>query len=159
MAKTDTTMSPEEIDDFLDAPHTLQVVTIGVDGHPHAAPMWYVLRDHEIWFRSFTKSQKIVNLMRDPRITALVEEGVAYSQLRGVMIKGRAELSRDPAVIVNLYGEISRRYPMLDDEILPDGSDAAIEAAFGRYADKNTAVRIIPHQIVSWDHHKIGGGY
>ena len=159
MARRNITMNPEEIHRFLATPRTLQVVTIGKDGHPHAAPMWYVLRDDEIWFRSFTKSQKIVNLMRDPRVTVLAEDGFAYSELRGVMIQGRAQLSSDPALIVGLYAEIAGRYPMVDDEVVEDLDPAAIETSFGRFAEKNTAVRVVPGRIISWDHRKIGGGY
>ena len=159
MARKDVTMTADEIQTFLAAPRTLQVVTIGRDGHPHAAPMWYVVRDRDIWFRSFTKSQKIVNLRRDPRITVLAEDGTAYSKLRGLMIQGRAELSRDPDVVLSLYRELAAQYPMVDDQPLPDLTDEAATAAFGRFADKNTAVRVIPEHIVSWDHRKIGGGY
>ena len=159
MPRKDITMTPEEIDDFLDAPLTLQVITIGRDGHPHAAPMWYVVRDREIWFRSFSKSQKIVNLARDPRITVLAEAGTAYSELRGVMIRGRTELIDDSAIVLSLYRELAGRYPMIDDAVAPDLDPDTAEALFGTYATKNTAVRVRAERVASWDHRKIGGGY
>ena len=53
MARKDITMSPEEIRAFLEAGHTLQVATNGPDGSPHLAPMWYVIEDGKIVFRSF----------------------------------------------------------------------------------------------------------
>ena len=152
-------MTTDEIASFLSRPHTLQVATIGKQGEPHLAPMWYVVRDGEVWFRSFTKSQKIVNLARDPRLTVLVEEGREYSSLRGVMITGVAELYDDPGLVLEIYGMLAGRYPMIDDATLPDMSPEGLEAAFGRFATKNTAVRVVPERIVSWDHHKIGGGY
>ena len=37
-----------------------------------------------IGFETFAKSQKVLNLRRDPRITALVEDGTTYDSLRGV---------------------------------------------------------------------------
>jgi general stress protein 26 len=40
--------------------------------------------DGEIWFETKAKSQKVQNLKRDPRISALVEAGHTYDQLRGV---------------------------------------------------------------------------
>lgn len=159
MARKDITMTPQEQQTFLAEDHTLIVSTIGKDGSPHVAPMWYYLDDGKVAFRSFTKSQKIVNLRRDPRITVLAEDGTAYSKLRGLMIQGRAELSRDPDVVLSLYRELAAQYPMVDDQPLPDLTDEAATAAFGRFADKNTAVRVIPEHIVSWDHRKIGGGY
>ena len=120
--------------------------------------MWYLMRNGEVWFRSFTKSQKIVNLARNPRLTVLVETGLAYSELRGVMIKGTAELSDDPALVLQLYSELASKYPMVDDQPRELAADE-LEAMFGRAATKNTAVRVIADKVISWDHTKIGGGY
>ena len=83
MARKDITMSPDEIREFLTSGHTLQVATIGKDGSPHLAPMWYVMEGDNVVFRSFTKSQKIVNLQRNPRLTVLHERGLAYCRTAG----------------------------------------------------------------------------
>ncbi len=157
MARKDITMSDAEVLAFLDEPRNLQVATLGKDGWPHVAPMWYTVRDGKVVFRSFTKSQKIVNLQRDPRVTLLAEDGEAYAELRGVMIKGEAELADDPAYVLQIYGDLTARYPMA-----PGGealSGEALEAAFGRYAAKNTAVIVHPQRTVTWDHTKLGGAY
>ncbi len=78
MARKDISMTADEREAFLsEGMKTLQVATIGRDGSPHVAPMWFVLDDGKVAFRSFTKSQKIVNLQRDPRLTVLVETGTA----------------------------------------------------------------------------------
>ena len=37
--------------------------------------------------------------------------------------------------------------------------DEALEAAFGRFAAKNTSVIVEPKRITSWDHTKLGGEY
>lgn len=158
MARRDITMSEEEVLDFLGEAHTLQVATLGPDGWPHVAPMWFVLQDRRVVFRSFTKSQKIVNLSRDPRLTVLAEEGEAYQDLRGVMIKGRAELVQDPHYVLELYGAMSARYAFVGTEPTPLEGEA-LEAAFGRFAAKNTAVVVEPVKVVSWDHRKLGGRY
>ncbi|NIU68002.1 MAG: PPOX class F420-dependent oxidoreductase, partial [Actinobacteria bacterium] len=63
-------------------------------------PMWYVVEDGKVVFRSFTKSQKIVNLQRNPKLTVLVEQGLAYDDLQGVMIQGTATLVDDPAYVL-----------------------------------------------------------
>ena len=90
MARKDVTMTPEEVREFLAANTIVEVATIGADGWPHLAPLWYVLDKDQVVFRTFTKSQKVVNLRRNPRVTVLVETGEEYSQLRGVMIKEKA---------------------------------------------------------------------
>lgn len=152
-------MTPEEVLAFLrDEARILEVATLGKDGWPHLAPMWFVVDDGKVVFRSFSKSQKIVNLRRDPRLTVLAEEGDAYSELRGVMIRGEARLVDDPDYVLALYGRLAAKYPMIDDR--PRELDPAeLEAAFGRYAAKNTAVIVDPVRVASWDHRKIGGGY
>ncbi len=151
-------MTPDERDAFVASQRTLQVATIGPDGFPHLTPMWFVVEDGRIVFRSFTKSQKIVNLQRDPRLTVLVEDGEDYAELRGVMIKGTARLVDDRNEVLRLYGRVSVRYTMPDVDA-DDLDAAALEAMFGRFADKNTVVVVEPQRVISWDHRKLGGAY
>ncbi len=151
-------MTPEEVQQFLSVNTVLQVATVGSDGFPHLAPMWYVMEDGKVVFRSFSKSQKIVNLTRNPNLTVLVETGDDYSQLQGVMIKGRAKLVDDPEYVLSIYGGLAAKYPMINDTPM-ELDKAAIEAAFGRFAAKNTAVIVEPVKVVTWDHTKLGGGY
>jgi PPOX class probable F420-dependent enzyme len=158
MAHKDITMNPEEVRAFLEAGRTLLVASLRGDGRPHLVPMWYVLEDGKVAFRSFTRSQKVLNLQRDPRLSVLVESGEAYAELRGVMIEGRARLIGDPAYVLALYGKLAAKYAMVGPEprLL---SPPEMEAAFGRYAAKNTAVVVEPHRVTSWDHTKLGGTY
>ncbi|MGI9665764.1 MAG: pyridoxamine 5'-phosphate oxidase family protein [Acidimicrobiia bacterium] len=159
MARKEVAMTADEVVAFLtDGRKTLQVATIGKDGAPHVAPMWFVLDDGKIVFRSFSKSQKIVNLLRDPRLTVLVETGDTYETLRGVMVKGTATLVDDPAYVLELYGRIGARYPFAGDEPVELDADA-LDQAFGRFAAKNTAVVVEPTSMTSWDHTKLGGNY
>lgn len=158
MARKDITMSPEEIQAFLESCHTLQVATNGPDGRPHLAPMWYVMEEGKVVFRSFSKSQKMVNLLRDPGLTVLAERGLAYAELQGVMIRGDARLIDDPSYVLQIYGRLAAKYPMVGDKPV-ELDPAALEEAFGGHATKNTAVIVEPHRIASWDHTKLGGKY
>ncbi len=152
MARKDITMSPGEIQAFFQEQMTLQVATNGKDGFPHVAPMWFVVEDEKLVFRSFTKSQKIVNLKRDPRIAVLVEDGIVYNELRGVSINGRAELTEDPERMLELARGVSAKmYPGLAGE--------ALEQAAKQLTVKRTGVFIQPERIVSWDHRKLSGTY
>ncbi len=151
-------MTPDEVQQFLTANTVLQVATIGADDWPHVAPMWYVMDDGNVVFRSFTKSQKIVNLTRNPNLTVLVESGDDYSQLQGVMIKGTARLVTDPEYVLSIYGGLAAKYPMINDTPI-ELDAAALEASFGRFATKNTAVVIEPVKVITWDHTKLGGAY
>ncbi len=161
MARKDISFSAEELDQFLAGDTTIIVTTLGRDGTPHAAPMWFFIDDGKIVFRSFTKSQKIVNLARDPRITVLLERGVAYAELQAVMIQGTARLvdgADDPAFVLEAYRRLAARYPMVGPEPV-DLDPEALEQTFGRFAPKNTAVIVEPDKTISWDHTKLGGAY
>lgn len=158
MARKDITMTPKEVLEFLTANRVLQVATIGRDGWPHVAAMWYVMDGDRVVFRSFTKSQKIVNLQRNPKFTVLVETGDDYSQLRGVMIKAEARLVTDREYVLSIYGGLAAKYPMINDTPMVIEGEG-LESAFGRFAAKNTAVVVEPIKIVTWDHTKLGGGY
>ena len=159
MGRKDITMNEAEVREFLSSgAKVLDVATLSKDGSPHLAPMWYVMDDDKVVFRSFSKSQKIVNLMRDPRLTVLVEAGNAYANLRGVMIKGTAKLVTDLQYVLEIYGGLAARYPVIGDAPV-DLEQADLEAAFGRIAPKNTAVIVEPIKVTSWDHTKLGGAY
>src|SRR3954453_18110139 len=92
-------MSEDEIGDFVVKSRTGTLATIGRDGQPHLTAMWYAVVDGEIWFETKAKSQKAVNLQRDPRITFLLEDGDTYDTLRGVSFEGTAEIVDDPDAI------------------------------------------------------------
>ena len=162
MARQDITMTADERAAYLQAGETLIVSTLGPRGAPHLSPMWYFVDDESrIVFRSFTKSQKILNLQRDQRLTVLVETGLVYAELKGVMIEGTGRLidgAEDPAFVLEAYRRLAAKYPMVGTEPI-DLDPNALEAAFGRFAPKNSAVIVEPKRITSWDHTKLGGAY
>ena len=91
-------MSEAEIADFVVKSRTGTLATIGPDGQPHLTAMWYAVVDGEIWLETKAKSQKAVNLKRDPRVSFLIEDGDTYDTLRGVSFEGVAEIVDDPEV-------------------------------------------------------------
>lgn len=153
MARADVRMGPEEIAAFLDDHRKVQIATNGPGGFPHLTTLWYVVEGGRIVFRSFTKSQRIVNLRRDDRITALVEDGTSYDELRGVMIRGHATLEDDPDRVLDVYRRVLSRATGM--EVPPEQATVL----FGRFAPKNTVVTIEPATTVSWDHARLGGAY
>src|SRR6201999_1412761 len=92
-------MSDEEIAEFIQHSRTATMATVLADGRPHLTAMWYAVVDGEIWFETKAKSQKAVNLRRDPRITFLLEDGETYDTLRGVSFEGTAEIVDDAEAV------------------------------------------------------------
>src|SRR4051795_1702766 len=103
-------MSDGEIADFLGAERVMNVATAGPDGWPHLTALWYVMRGSDPCSWTYAKSQKVKNLERDDRVTLLVESGEQYHELRGVMIRARADLDGDLDAVAALGEEIFAKY-------------------------------------------------
>jgi len=141
-------MDAEEIAEFVEEQKSLQVGTINSDGSIHLSTLWFAVVDDLIVFETYTSSQKVVNLERDPRITVLLEDGLEYNNLRGVMIKGVANLVSEPTEVKEIAREvIKRNQPEIPDEMLDD--------AAASLAVKRTVVTVVPEKVISWDHRKI----
>jgi PPOX class probable F420-dependent enzyme len=141
-------MSDVEITDFVNNSRTGTLATIGPDGQPHLTAMWYGVVDGEIWLETKAKSQKAVNLTRDPRVSFLIEGGDTYDTLRGVSFEGVAEIVDDPDAIFRVGVSVWERYTgPYTDEMKP---------AVDMMMNKRVAVRIVGRRTRSWDHRKLG---
>jgi PPOX class probable F420-dependent enzyme len=149
--RDDVQMTDEEIRSFIEGQKTVQVATINRDGTPHLVPLWFAIVDGDIVLETFTKSQKVKNLERDPRLTVLLEDGDVYEDLRGVVIYATAELVKDVAKVHALHMEVLKRNTEISEEIL--------EKATQSMAPKKTAIVIKADRTISWDHRKLGGIY
>jgi PPOX class probable F420-dependent enzyme len=138
-------MSDAEIAAFLDAAHTLHVASINSDGTPHLVPMWFLRDGDTVQFWTYAKSQKVVNLQRDPRCTVMAEAGLAYGDLHGVSISGRAEIIEDRARVMEFGNAMGAKY-------FSEDADAVDLEAMGA---KRVLVVIHPERVTSWDHRKI----
>lgn len=148
-------MTPEEVDRFLAASKTMILCSNGRDGAPHPMPMWYGLDpDGAVVMTTFTKSQKIRNLERDPRVALLVEAGETYPELRGVVLYGEAELVSSTPGVLEILARVTAR-----SSGAPDASAEAVQAGLRATAPKRTGIRVRPTRIVSWDHRKLAGAY
>jgi PPOX class probable F420-dependent enzyme len=147
-------LTPEEQLELLGSERVVVVSSIGPRGWPHSMPMWFTVRDGEIWVWTYAKSQKVKNLERDPRATLLVETGHEYSELRGVQIEAEAELVRDTGEVLEFAKELTLRYAEGIDELGPDAA-AALQAQ----APKRVAIHFKPVRTATWDHRKLGGTY
>ena len=147
-------MTDDEVAAFLAEPHSMNIATQNHDGTVHLVAMWYAqLPGGAIGFETFAKSQKVVNLRRDPRMTALVEDGATYDQLRGVELVGTAEvLDDDHELLMDIARSVIGRHQ-------PDIGPADVDAVAEMMVRKRAAVRFTPTRVVSWDHRKLGGTY
>ena len=142
------TMTDAETTTFLERSRIANLATLGRDGTPHLVAMWYGLIDGEIWFETKAKSQKAVNLRRDPRLTVLIEDGHTYDALRGVSIEGHAEIVDDAESISKVGISVWERYTgPYSEEVKP---------LVDQMMNKRIAVRVAVDRVRSWDHRKLG---
>ena len=149
--RDEVTMTDAELQEFIESQKTVQVATINKDGTPHLVPLWFAVVDGDIVLETFTKSQKVVNLERDPRMTVLLEDGDVYEELRGVTLYAEAELVRDVDRVHDLHMAVLQRNTDIPVETLDKVSRGM--------APKKTAIVIKVKRSFSWDHRKLGGTY
>ena len=141
-------MTEAEVDAFLREPHHLQIATIGRDGRPHLVAMWYGFLDGAPALWTYARSQKVVNLRRDPRLTCLAESGTRYEELKGVALVSTATILEDRASVLAAGRSVLDRY----EGPFTDADRPRLERA----SAKRVAVRIDVERVVSWDHAKLG---
>jgi PPOX class probable F420-dependent enzyme len=145
-------LTPEEQRRYLEESHTIILTSLDRHGYPHSVAMWYVVdRDGTVAMTTFGKSQKALNLRRDPRCALLVESGRTYEELKGLLIRGRAVLDAEVEHVLDVLEEINGKY---NRTRVP-----GIRDALRAQATKRVVIRIRPERVSSWDHRKLGGAY
>jgi PPOX class probable F420-dependent enzyme len=146
-------MTDDEVGSFLRQSRTATVATIGPGGFPHLVAMWYGLTpDGRVVLETKARSQKVVNLRRNPAISCSVEAGESYDQLRGVAIEGSAVINDDTAseqywaAAVSIFERYQGPYT---GELRP---------FLEQMMSKRVVIEIVPARVRSWDHRKLGIG-
>ena len=131
---------------------TIILVSVGKDGYPHAVPMWFTVDDGgAVLMTTYGRSQKTVNLRRNPKVALLVESGERYDELKGVLIRGTAEVIEDEDLAVRTLTAIhAKHYGELHGDV---------GEVMRAQARKRVVLRITPERVSSWDHRKLGGVY
>ncbi|MGH3275080.1 MAG: pyridoxamine 5'-phosphate oxidase family protein [Streptosporangiaceae bacterium] len=160
------TMTDQEIEAFVRDRRTAILATIGRDGQPHLTAMWFALVDGRIVFETKSKSQKAVNVRRNPRVTVLLEDGLTYPELRGVSFEGTVEVIENADAsraylravargVLDRYTASARNTgsPGTPDTAGSPGSTD--DAALDQVMYKRVALVLHPDRVRSWDHRKL----
>lgn len=140
-------MTEEEIDEFLLGRHTMSLATINHDSTVHLVAMWYGFLEGCVAIETKTKSQKVRNLRRDPRMTCMVEDGDSYEELRGVELVGTAEIVEEPERMWEMGVNLFERYQGTYTEEMRPFVEAMLH--------KRVVVKLHVDRVVSWDHRKL----
>ena len=146
-------LSAEEQEHYLARAPTVILVSIGRDGYPHAVPMWFVVEaDGCVYMTTYARSQKVVNVRRNPKVALLVESGLRYEDLKGVLIRGHATVIEDADLCLRL---LLRMHADHSSKALPEDAEDVMRAQ----ARKRVVLKVSPERVTSWDHQKLGGVY
>lgn len=144
-------LTAEERRAFLAEKKTIIIVSNGKNGYPHPMPMWFHVDDDGcVYCTTFAKSQKVFNYRRDPRASLLVESGIEYAELKGVVIYADVEIIEDTELVIDTLASINAG----GEQLTPEQREG-----MRRSAEKRVALKFTPRQYVSWDHAKLGGVY
>jgi len=146
-------LTPDEQRRYLAESHTCILTSNDRQGYPHSVAMWYVAEpDGTVVMTTFAKSQKALNLRRDPRCAILIESGRTYPTLKGLLIRGQATLEEGTERVLDVLERVHAKYNT-------PGPVEGLRDAMRGQARKRVVVRVRPERISSWDHAKLGGAY
>lgn len=140
--KLDTSLTEQELEEFLATQRTVRLATLDRDGAPHVVPLWFVWLDGSMFMNSTVGNATVRNLERDARATATVDDGEAYAELRGVVLQGRAVRAVDDPRL----DEVERRWS--------DKYVGGNPVPFRRWRNR-LFLRLDPERLTSWDFRKV----
>ncbi|WP_410666903.1 pyridoxamine 5'-phosphate oxidase family protein [Amycolatopsis sp. cmx-4-68] len=149
-------MTEDEVRAYLAGQKVINVASVGPNGRPHLAPLWYFPHEDGVATWTYGTSQKAKNLRRLPEATVLVEDGDSYEKLRGVSFEADVEIVEDTAEVIRMGTTLMQRYAGAKPE---DAVPEALRAFIAGQAPKRVGLVFRPTKVVSWDHTKLGGTY
>jgi len=142
-------MTADEVAALVAEQRTVTLATIGPDGLPHLAGMWFAPDGEDLLMWTYRGSQKTRNVERDPRASVLAETGTGYDELRGVCLDCSVELIRDPEQVLAIGRALLGRNFGIDQDA------PGVEDGVRAQAGKRVGLRLRPVRTRSWDHRKL----
>lgn len=132
-------MKKKDIEKLLKKPIVAVVAVTAPDGAPHAVPTWFEYSDGQVVFHTDPKSYKYKCLVRDPRITLVVDTKKA--PYKTVVLKGRVTMEEK---------NDDKRMERMAVEYL--GKKIGKAYAKSMRGGKVVVVSFKPSHTVSWDY-------
>lgn len=143
-------MAPDEVQTFLQEQHTGILVTQETDGPGMPVPVWFWATEGHVYVSSPPGAAKVRRIHESPRVNFLVEDGLAWADLRAVVVEGRATVHESGPVHERAITELNERYAAfrVAPELLP--------SATTRRYDNRVIIDIEVVRVrVSWDNSKV----
>ncbi|MDX2274854.1 MAG: pyridoxamine 5'-phosphate oxidase family protein [Hyphomonadaceae bacterium] len=122
-----TSAQREQIVAILDAGADLTIATVRADGYPQATTVSYASEGLNIYFGTWTKSQKALNLAKCDKVSATIDLPYQdWSQIRGLSLGGRARRVADPAEMAKVGALMFKKFPQLGAFVQADNAEMAL---------------------------------
>jgi len=142
VARPDLSLTPQELEAYLAEQRTVRLATVDDRGHPQVVPLWYVWLDGTMFLNSTLGNLTVDNLERHPRVSAVVDDGDSYDELRGAILRGEVERADEDSRIDRVAELWSIKYL------------AGNPVPYGRWRNR-VWMRLAPDDVASWDFRKI----
>jgi general stress protein 26 len=140
-------LSASEQAEFFATHRKAALATLDKEGYPHLVAMTYGVKDGAFYMTSYAKAQKVLNILRNPKVGMMIEGGAAYAELKGVMVRGVCDIVEGEDAVRDAWAIIS------------GASSTPRRKETNDSAAKRVVLKVTPLRIVSWDHTKLGGRY
>jgi nitroimidazol reductase NimA-like FMN-containing flavoprotein (pyridoxamine 5'-phosphate oxidase superfamily) len=142
MPRLDLSLTNDERERYLSEQRTVRIATMDEEGRPHVIPLWFVWHDGVMFLNSTLGNRTVENALPSSIVSAVVDDGEAYDELRGVVVAGKAERANEDPRLPEVERKWSEKYL--------GGSPAPY-----RLWRNRVWIRLVPDSIASWDFRKI----
>ncbi len=115
------------------------LTTVGSDGRPYTAPVWFLWDGNAMLIFSQPQMQKIRNLRKNARVTLALDDTKQGEDV--VIVEGTAELLDDPKISVMMPEYVEKYGEFIKDLGWTPASMAA---------DYSLGIRVTPTKFKSW---------
>ncbi len=129
---------------FLAREHTIRVATVAGDDPIYVSALWFVVHDRTIYLPFDQASRHARNLENGGRLSAVVDAGEGFADVRGVNIEGTAKRVTDAEFVAELQEMVVNKYFYEGDPFLEEYVN------FGAYYDRQF-YEIVPTRMWGWD--------
>ena len=145
-------LNSEEVDALLRSETRLRIATIGPGTEINLTPMTFGWAGGCIYI--FGRGQKIANLRRNPTATGLVDVGDKWRDLKGIMLRGTAEvLETEADELKDPHGSVAQLDRGRKHGLIKDGAVAPYAPSASGKSRRWIVFR--PQTVVSWDNSKL----
>lgn len=143
-------MDEHEVWSFVGSRNKTVIAFTMPDGYPHATPVWFVLHEGSICFRSQTNKVKS-SLATTGKVCCVFEDGEKYTEQRGCIVWGDCKVLVPGRLAETVESLLAKKYGGLRW----GPSDMPSWWLGERAKDRWAYFQVTPVRVSSWDNRKL----